>query len=97
MSNQRKKPNKLESTHFQNNKRIFKRVKNKEMNKMLTKLFIELASWHTLQKIHIPHVHQLDKTCFYLREGSIFLACMLGSAPCSKNINGGPIKWLLLK
>jgi hypothetical protein len=84
MSNQRKKPNEVESKHFRNNKRIFKRVKNKEVNKMLTKLFNELASWHTLQKIHIPHVHQLDKTCFYLREGSIFWLLCWGVPRVSK-------------
>jgi hypothetical protein len=29
--------------------------------------------------------------------GKHFLASMLWSAPCSKNINGGPFKWLLLR
>lgn len=36
-----------------------------------------------------------DKACFYsLGEGSVFRLLCGGRAPCSKNIDAGPIKWL---
>jgi len=37
------------------------------------------------------------KPCFHFEEGSIFRIICWGSAPCSKNIVGGSIRWLLLK
>ncbi len=72
MSNQRKKPNELESKHFQNNKRIFKRVKNKRwINAYKTFPWTCIMACIT-KKDPIPHVHQQDKTCFYVGECPMF-------------------------
>jgi len=64
---------------------------------MLTKNFDELASWHALPKKSHSSYPSIRQNMLIFEGGKHFLVSMLGSAPCSKNINGGPIKWLLFK